>query len=625
MLTALAGPLAPVRGQVAPPVAPPPAPGRPAAPAAPASIDTASYEIDARWDAASRQIRGTATITYRNVSPDTLGELWMKLYLNAFRDQDTIWMREASGAHRGSSYDPRRPGWIKLDRLRLADTGEDLLAVTGSPTETVMQVPLPAARRVLPGESIRLDVAWTSQLPRVFARTGVADDFVMAGQWYPKLAVYDRGAWDSEPWHANAEFFADFGSYALTLTVPANYITGATGSRQGMTANNDGTITVRYWAEAVSDVAWTAWPGYRLVTRVVEAAGRPVELELLAPRSMSSEADQRFFWTAQRTLDLLGRWFGQYPWSKLTLVVPPPNASGAGGMEYPMLVTLAMPIPGPLGIERGIRGVEIVTAHEIAHQWVPLQLATNEGREAWLDEGFADYATTRVLGTIYPPDRSMLDVGPFHLGYETLQHGQYLMGAVKQPLVLPSWEYPDFLAYAATVYSKGTLALLTLEKTYGEDRFLPAMQRYFDRWRWRHPTTVDLQRSLEADLQLSLDWFFTPLVYGTGEAEYAVPRASASGTTIARRGDVAFPVDVEITDAQGRVARGRWDASRAELDISASDGLRRVQVDPDWTIRLEPNRLDDGRDVDPSPVPMLTLAARILGLVQAALLAGMLG
>ena len=97
---------------------------------------------------------------------------------------------------------------------------------------TVLRVPLPAARAIRPDETVRLDVAWTSQLPRVFARTGVAGDFVMAGQWYPKLAVYDRGAWDTEPWHANAEFFADFGSYTLDLTVPSSYATGATGTRQ---------------------------------------------------------------------------------------------------------------------------------------------------------------------------------------------------------------------------------------------------------------------------------------------------------------------------------------------------------------------------------------------------------
>ena len=627
LLVSLAGPIRPTQAQVTQPGQPAPSrPGAPAAPAAPASADTASYDLAARWDAATHQIHGDGTITYRNHSSETLNEVWLKLYLNAFRSEDTPWMREAKGSHRGSSYDPRQPGWIRLERLQLPDTGEDLLPSSVDPESTALRVPLPMARAIGPGETIRFAVTWTSQLPRVFARTGVAGDFVMAGQWYPKLAVYDRGAWDSEPWHANAEFFADFGSYTLALTAPTRYVTGATGTRDGAVVNADGTTTVRYWAQSVSDMAWTAWPEYRTVTRVVEAAGRPVELELLAPRSMSPSVDQRYFGTAQQTLDLLGRWFGPYPWPKLTLVVPPADASGAGGMEYPMFVTLLQQVQAPFGLEAGIRGIEVVTVHEIAHQWVPLQVATNEGREAWLDEGFADYATMRVLGTIYPPDRSLVDLGPVKLSYETLQRTQYLMAAVKQPLARPSWEYDDFMVYGTTVYSKGSMVLLSLERTIGEERFLAALHRYFDRWRWRHPATIDLLRSLESDTGSSLDWFFGPLVFGTGVVEYRVTEARPLRATVERTGDVAFPVPIAVGHGDGGEDRGRWSAEGARIAVPAPEsGLRRIQVDPDQTIRVEPDVLDNGREVAPSPLPLTTFAARLLGLVQAALVAGLIG
>jgi hypothetical protein len=613
--------MSPARAQVSTP------PSQPASAASPARVDTASYEIDARWDATTNQIDGSATITYRNPSDNTLRELWLKLYLNAFRSPDTQWMREASGTHRGSSYDPKQPGWIRLDGLQLLDTGEDLMPPSIDPDATVLRVPLPAARMIEPGETIRLHVTWTSQLPRVFARTGVAGTFVMAGQWYPKLAVYDRGAWDTEPWHANSEFFADFGRYSLALTVPSTYVTGATGVREGTISNPDGSITVSYWADSVSDVAWTAWPDYRSATRVVEANGKLIEVELLAPRTMSQSEDQRYFGTANRSLAMLGEWFGPYPWPKLTLVVPAPDAPGAGGMEYPMLVTLETPISGPFGVGRDVRVPEIVTAHEIAHQWVPLQVATNEGREAWLDEGFADYATTRILARTLGPDRSVLDLGPFRLGYEAVQRAQYLLAGVKQPLAQPSWEYPDFLAYGATVYSKGTMVLLTLERTNGEERFLGAMRAYFDRWRWRHPTTSDLQQSLEGSLGIKLDSFFDPLVFGTGVVEYAVGEADPHHATIERRGDTPWPVEVELTYADGRVERQTWpgDSDRRDISAPADSEIRRVQIDPDDMLDVEPLRLDDGRDVAPSAMPLLTLAARILVLVQAALLAGTLG
>ena len=376
--------------------------------AVPARTDTASYAIDARLDPATKQLHGTETIAYRNPSPDTLTELWFKLYLNAFRDSNTTWMREAGRAHRGSDYDPAYPGWIRIERMVL-ESGEDVLPPEADRAETVLRVPLP--RPLGPGETLGVQVSWTSQLPRVFARTGFAGDFVLAGQWYPKLAVYDRGAWDREPWHANAEFFADFGSYDLALTVPRGYVTGASGVRLDSVDHADGTTTVRYRADQVSDVAWTAWPDYRSAVRVVAAAGRQVELELLTPHGLA-DADERFFGAAAAALELLGRWFGPYPWPRLTLVVPPDDAEGAGGMEYPMLVTLGQPIGLPFGLDPGVREPEIVTVHEIAHQWLPLQVATNEAREAWLDEGFADYATVSVLAQLYGPGSSMLDVGP---------------------------------------------------------------------------------------------------------------------------------------------------------------------------------------------------------------------
>jgi hypothetical protein len=200
------------------------------------------------------------------------------------------------------------------------------------------------------------------------------------------------------------------------------------------------------------------------------------------------------------------------------------------------------------------------------------------------------------------------------------------MAAVRQPLAQPSWQYPDFLAYGATVYSKGTMVLFTLERTYGEERFLGAMKQYFDRWRWRHPTTADLQRSLQADLGDNLDGFFQPLVYGTGVVDYTVGDVDGASASIERRGDAALPVEIATTYADGRVERQTWTGATDRLEIAAVGGeIRRVQIDPDNKLDVEPTRLDDGRDVAPAPLPMATLAARLLGLVQAALLAGVLG
>jgi hypothetical protein len=617
----LAGLAHPARAQVTAPAAPP-APSTPLA-----ARDVASYDLTARWQPQTSQIQGSATITYTNLSTDTLGEIWLKLYLNAFRSESTQWMQESNGAHRGNGWDPDHPGWIWLQSLRLADTGEDVLPPDANIGSTVLRVPLPAARATRPGEQVRLAVTWTSQLPQVFARTGVAGDFVMAGQWYPKLAVYHQGQWDTEPWHANSEFFHDFGDYTLDLTVPSGYVTGASGLRESTVANADGTSTVRYRAESVTDVAWTAWPRYRQAARTVMAAGQRIELELLAPRDLPLATDERYFGSAQAALDRLGGWYGAYPWPKLTLVVPPADAEGAGGMEYPSLVTLELPTDLPFGLGSGIHEVEVVTIHEIAHEWVPMQLATDEGREAWLDEGFADYATIRVLRTLFPDDATMVQLGPFWVSYETIHRVQFALVAVHQPLAQPSWLYPDMLTYGATVYSKGVVMLETLERYHGEQRFLAAMRGYFDRWRWGHPTTADFQRALEDGLGEPLGWFFQPLVYGQGVVEYTAEATPGGGIGVVRRGDVAFPVVIEEHYPSGQVERQPWDGAATRIDLTGEDGPpTRAEVDPDQVVRLEPDVLDNGIDTRPSRLPLALLAARILAVLQTVLvLAGAVG
>ena len=589
------------------------APGVPAGP----QTNVASYQIEVSLDPATKQLHGSERITYRNPSGDTLPELWLRLYLNAFRSPDTQWMREAGGEHRGFSADA--PGWVRLEAMTLAGAGVPLeLPGGGDVEDTIVRVPLPAP--LGPGQTLEFDVRWTAQLPRVFARTGYAGDFVMAGQWYPKLAVYDRGRWDTEPWHANAEFFADFGNYDLALTVPTGYVTGASGVRLGEADNGDGTKTVRYRAERVTDVAWTAWPQFRAVEREVQAAGSSVQVELLLPPAEEGNAE-RHLAAIQAALDAYGSWYGTYPWPKLTVVVPPPEAGGAGGMEYPTLVTTGSNWLGegtPSGADQSVRGLEIVTIHEIAHEWFPMQVQSNEAAEAWLDEGFADYMTTRLLARLYGEGRDVIDLPFVQLGYEEMQRAQMAsLGVADEPLVQAAWQFDDMATYGATVYGKGSLTLGSLEGLLGEERFTAALRHYADRWRWRHPTTADLQASLEEATGEDLGWFFAAFVYGRQIVDYRVASLEPSLAVIERRGEAPYPVDVELGFADGTTQRERWDGASGRLELDG-DGrtIARVAVDPGEDIALEVSRLDNTRVLHADPATSLSLAARWLALAQ---------
>jgi hypothetical protein len=577
-----------------------------------------------KLDPGTRRLTGSGRIVYQNPSPNTLREVWLHLYLNAFRSTDTLWMREAGSQHRDNGFDPRHPGWILLDHLSLAESGEQLQVLSADPDETIARVPLP--RPLGPGERLDLQIRWTAQLPRVFARTGFYADpmagseraFFMVGQWYPKLAVYDRGQWDTEPWHANAEFFADFGDYDLAVTVPAAYLTGASGVRVGETPHSDGTKTVQYRAERVTDVAWTAWPSFLQLEREITAADRRVQVELLLPPP-ERESASRYLDSAALALDRFGRWYGTYPWPKLTIVVPPAGAEGAGGMEYPTLVTADLSPSLPLGLGERIRLAEIVTVHEIAHQWFPLQVQTNEAIEPWLDEGFADYLTIRLLERQYGVCCSALELPFVRLGYGQAWRGLFLSADPRQPLAQPAWALNP-RDYGTTMYAKGSLSLLSLERILGDDRFTAALRTYADRWRWRHPTTPDLEAALKDSLGEPLDWFFGSLVSGRDVVEYELVDLTPDQATVVRRGEAPFPVEVQLTYADGGQQVERWDGGGERLELaSAGQVLAAVAIDPAGRLVVQVDRLDDARHLEPRADSALAAANRWLGLVQALL------
>jgi hypothetical protein len=565
----------------------------------PAQTDVASYRLEATLDVGAKQIRGRGRITYRNPSDDALDELWLHLYLNAFRSASTLWLSEAGDQPPGSGFDPARPGWIRVDQLSIAGDGTPLTLTGADADDTIARLPLPSP--LTPGQTLELDVRWTSQLPRVFARTGFAGDFFMAGQWYPKLAVYDRGRWDSEPWHANAEFFHDFGSYDLALTVPAEYTTGASGVRLGTTDRGDGTKTVRYRAEPVTDLAWTAWPHFRSAERAVDANGQAVQVELLLPPDEVGAAE-RYFAATALALDGYSRWYGQYPWPKLTVVVPPAGAEGAGQMEYPTLVTTQRVDALPLGLGSWVRGLELVTVHEIGHQWFPMQVQSNEAVEPFLDEAFAEYLSMRLLDRRFGPDRSLVDLPGLRVGLVPAHRAEFVRRKPREPIDRPAWAYSP-ADYSAVVYAKGSLVLLTLEGTLGDARFTGGLRAYADRWRWRHPTIADFQAELERSTGQPLDSFFGSVVRGREVAEYRVASVEASRAVVERVGEAAIPVDVRLTLADGTARVEQWDAGTPRLELDGQGtAIREVAVDPCARVPIELVRLDDARveRVDPT-------------------------
>ncbi|MBN1485832.1 MAG: M1 family metallopeptidase [Chloroflexia bacterium] len=556
------------------------------APGWPEVPPVASYKISVTLDPESHKLQGHETIIYHNRSADSLSYLVLHLYLNAFRSSDTVFMREAGAAHRGYGYDPHQPGWIQVTALQLEDQAVDLKPGT-TINETLMTATLP--QPLLPGEVLTLTLDFEARLPRVFARSGFAGDFYMVGQWFPKLAVYRDGrGWNSHAYHANSEFFADFGDYNVAITVPQGYVVGATGLPAGREQHADGS-RYSFQAQGVIDFAWTAWPHFLQAGRQVG----PTEVQLFYDPAHRAYV-QRYLDAAEQALLHYGRWYGPYPYPRLTLVDVPDNASAAGGMEYPTLVTVQPYLMGiPDRLEN--RFLELVTMHEIAHQWWQSTVATNEFEEPWLDEGLAEYSGIRLLDELYGPG-ALLQLGSWSFDALDLERLQYLLLDPRQPMAGRAWDF-NLAQYGVAAYYKPALTWSTMEGVLGEERWLQVLQCYYQRYQFRHPTAAHLLAVIEeiagSETRASLE----PLIYGQGLVDYAAGDLLCQEeeglyrceATVERLGQVALPVEIEMTFADGRRVQQVWDGQEEELHTVYREAspLVAVEVDPQRKLYLD--------------------------------------
>jgi len=575
----------------------------------------ASYTIAVTLDTEAKTLAAHEVVTYVNTTADPIPDLVFHLYLNAFRDRNSIFLQEGGATHRGQGWDPKHPGWIQVTDIRLSDGTP--LALEEIEDGTLARADLPAP--VAPGETVEVELDFRAQLPRVFARTGYAGDFFMVGQWFPKLGVWQDGAWNAYPFHANSEFYADFGTYDVTITLPVGYVTGGTGLPVSTVDNGDGTQTVHYHAEDVIDFAWTASPRFREATRQVDG------VEILYLYLPEHE------WTVGRVLDAAeaavshySRWYGSYPYARLTVVDVPDDGQGAGGMEYPTLVTAgAMDMlglgPGPAR-SRMDRSLELVVTHELGHQWWQSMVGFNEAEEPWLDEGFTDYSAVRVMEAVYGADTSFLDAGNLQMGYFDMRRMEYLADP-RVPMYGRAWDFGE-MEYGVAAYSKPVLSLRTLERTLGTETWLEVMSTFFHRYRFGHPTTEDFRTVAEEVSGQDLSWFFDGLVYGDGVLNYTVTGVDEHAVTVARQGDLVVPTEVLVTFADGSTLLEPWGGEEAEVTFTY-DGrppVRSAEVDPQRKVVIDLRWADNGLSRRLEVAPWLALVTRLLYYLQNMLL-----
>ena len=612
-----------------------PARAQPAPRAAePLSERRVAYVIDAVLDPQARTVHGTQRLTWSNPDQVPVDTLQFHLYLNAFRDANSTFMRESGGRHRGFAAEGEDVwGGIEITQMQIVnDPGATDLTSrldfiqpddNNADDRTVAAVMLPQA--VPPGETITLAIDFEARLPKIVARTGWVEKpsgelFFMVAQWFPKLGVYEvpgqryvlsdapRGRWSTHQFHANSEFYADFGTYEVTITVPQNYVVGATGVRTSEEEEGDpaergqAVRTLTYRADDVHDFAWTASPAFIEHTD----QWQDVRLRLLLQPEHAGQAE-RHFEAAKTALDYFDQWVGEYPYSTLTLV---DGVGGSNGMEYPTLITCGTFYMLP----SWLRALELVTIHEFGHQYFYGILASNEAEEAWLDEGINSYLETRIMDAAYGPG-SALDFPGLRISDSAFQRLAYTKSKPgRSAIYTRSWEYTYSSDYGKASYSKPATVLSTLEGYVGWDVMQEILQTYYARWRFRHPTTRDFIAVAEEVSGQDLDWFFDAYVYGIDVVDYAVDGLSSremegeaepvyeSKVTVERLRDGVFPQTLRVRFEDDTTEDVRWDGKGREKTFTFVRlvPVREAYLDPENLVRLDVNRLNNRRVATPT-------------------------
>jgi hypothetical protein len=597
------------------------------------------YEINAKYDAGKHTVDATEVLTYHNLTGQALDHFPFHLYQNAFQPKATF-VREAKlEGSRDTAYakwEDKDYGSEDIKSLEVVGQG-DLTAQLqymqpddgNKDDKTVVDLHVPQA--IAPGAYVQFKIAFQTKFPETQARSGWKRDFVLGGQWFPKVGVFWHGAWNCHQYHATTEFFADFGVYDVKLTVPDYEVVGASGVLVSDAANSDGTKTYTYHGDDIHDFAWTASPRYKVKDDgVFNGQMGPVKLRILMQPAHWSQAE-RHERILMQTLERFEKFYGPYPYKTLTLVDPEPD-SAAGGMEYPTFITGDSSWFAPKG--QHIFPEEVVE-HEFGHQYWYGMVATNEFEDAWMDEGINSYTQVKVLDSIFGQDSSVLRMAGMSVGEREEQRGEYMGAADLDAMAQKAYEYYSSGSYAGITYGKTASVLLTLEGIVGEDTMAKAMHTYFMKYRFTHPVKEDFLKTIEEVSGKDLRGYFNQAVYGTQVLDYEVRKVDSfpvnwyedekkgagkkkddkdtaylSTVWLHRKGEFVLPVELEVKFTNGEKVREHWDGQSrwVKFQYEKKAKIESAEIDPDHKILIDRDNFNNSRTAEPNPKPTRKLS-----------------
>jgi hypothetical protein len=529
-----------------------------------------NYKIEVALNDQRHELNASETVEYINNSPDTLRFIFFHLWPNAYSGNNTGLAKQLFSLKGKAKLfnDPELNGSIdsldfKIDNRQVQ---WNLLPNQPDICQIILNKPLN------PSDSIHITTPFHVKIPKgVTSRLGHIGESYQISQWYPKPAVYDRNGWHQMPYLDQGEFYSEFGNFDVSITLPDNYIVGATGNLQNdreaerldqlaadTTWKSSGEKqknefppssailkTLRYTEKHIHDFAWFADKRFHILKGKVKLpdSGREVTTWVMFTNQQSDLWKDAIQFTNNAIVDF-SRWNGDYPYNNFTAIQSALNAGV--GMEYPGITVI--------GLVEDSYSLDRVIAHEIGHSWFYSALGSNERRYPFMDESITSAYEVRYLDERYPGKKlwevylkKKKQAKFFHIENmpaQRMQELEWLVPArnnLEQPINLAA---PDFstMNYSIMLYNKGTTGFNYLRAYLGDSIFDSTMHDYYRTWKFKHPQPDDLQRIFETQTGKDLSWFFNDFIGTTKRLDYKVVRLEEQQLLVKNCGELNSPL-----------------------------------------------------------------------------------
>ncbi len=555
------------------------------------------YTLEVRLDDKDHVLHGREKLRYINHSPGPLQCIYMHLWPNAYRDNETALAQQArrnsrfTGGGNGALFfaPPKKRGRIDSLDFKVKGNKVDWRLDSANKDIAILELdtPLPAGDTLIIKTPFRVDLPSSE-----FSRLGHKGQSYQISQWYPKPAVFDKNGWHEMPYLNQGEFYSEFGSFDVRITLPENYVVEATGILQNpeerewlqkkaretrerksfdstdmaFPPSSAKTKTLHYKQDRVHDFAWFADKRYHVMT---DTAYLPGSREPVTTRVLFTNRNAKRWKEAAKyvsdAVEFYSERIGNYPYDKASAVQ---GALGAGGgMEYPMVTVI--------GETNSAFSLDRVIAHEVGHNWFYGILGSNERIHPWMDEGLNSYYETRYIEEKYPtsgilkgrlPETLREPLGLAGPSPWQQHYFLYTVNARRDMDQPPGARATAFtpMNYGGMVYSKSALLFKYLEAYIGKDLFDRSMQTYFEARKFKHARPYDVVKAFADETGKDLSWFWE-MFRTDKKLDYKITSVSHQTMrygeeyriTVKNKGEIIAPIPISVVQ-EDTVARTFW-------------------------------------------------------------------